>query len=219
MATSGTTTFELDVADMIEEAYERLQLEVRSGYDAKTARRSLNLLLQHLSNKQVHLWTLTLTTQVLVQGTASYVLDAGIIDISNAVLNRDSKDIQMSRLSRQEYQNRPNKTTQARPSQYWLDRKTTPVLYLYPAPQNATDTVKYFAMTRIQDVNNSINTLQIPSRFMQAVISGLTYYLSLKKKPELAQIMKTLFDEELREALDEDRERVSFRIVPKVARL
>ena len=219
MATSGTNTFTLDVADIIEEAFERLGAEARAGYDSRSARRSLNLLLQDLSNKQVNLWKLALTTQALVQGTTSYTLDAKITDIVDVSLRRDSQDLTMSRLSRGEYQNRPNKTTQARPSQFWLERLSTPVLHLYPAPINATDTVRFYAMERIEDVANSRNTLDIPSRFLQPVISGLAYFLSLKKKPEAAAMYKGIYDEELRLALDEDRERVPFRLVPKIARL
>ena len=214
MATSGTSTFELDVSDTIEEAYERIGLEVRSGYDARSARRSLNLLLQDLSNRQVHLWKLVATSQALVQGTASYALASNILDIQNVVLRRSGIDTTMNRLDQQQYQTRPNKSTQSRPSQYWLERLTAPVLHVYPAPENSTDTVEFYAMERIEDVGVSTNTLNIPSRYGPAIVSGLTYWLSLKKAPERAVMMKTIYDEDLKNAMDEDRERVSLRIVP-----
>ena len=219
MATSGTTTFELDVADTIEEAYERLQIELRSGYQAKTARRSLNLLLQHLSNKQINLWKLVLTSQALTQGTTSYTLASDVLDVTDVVLRRDGSDTRMNRLSRSEYQNRPNKTTQGRPSQFWLERLSTPVLHIYLAPENSTDTVRFYAMERIEDISTSPNTIDIPSRFVPAITSGLTYYLAQKFKPERIADTKLLYDQELMDALDEDRERVPFKVLPKVARV
>jgi hypothetical protein len=219
MATSGTTAFELDVSDVIEEAYERIGIEIRTGYQAKTARRSLNLLLQHLSNKQINLWKLVLTSQALVQGTTSYTLASDITDVQDVVLRRSSSDTHMNRLSRAEYQNRPNKTTQGRPSQYWLERLSTPILHIYLAPENSTDTVRFYAMERIEDISTSQNTIDIPSRFAPSITSGLTYQLAIKFKPELIQPMKAIYDEELNIALDEDRERVPFKVLPKVARV
>lgn len=219
MTTSGTTAFELDVADIIEEAYERLGIELRSGYQMVSARRSLNLLQQNLSNKQINLWKLVKTTQTLTQATTSYTLASDILDITDAVLSRSSISTQMHRLNRNEYQTRPDKTTQGRPSQFWLERLSTPVLHVYPAPENSTDSIIFYAMERIEDVGGSQKTLDIPSRFLPAIISGLAYYLSLKNKPEVAQVMKAIYDEELLDAMNEDRERVPFKILPKVARV
>lgn len=219
MATSGTTAFELDVADTIEEAYERIGLEIRTGYDSRTARRSLNLLLQDLSNKQVHLWKLVLTSQALVAGTTSYTLASDILDIQNVVLRRSSIDTTMHRLSQSEYQARPNKTTQARPSQYWPERLTTLVLHIYPAPENSTDTVRFYAMERIEDVGASTETINIPSRFGPAIVSGLSYLLAVKKAPDRASMMKSIYDEDLKNAMDEDRERVPLRLVPARSRV
>ena len=214
MATSGTNTFALDVADTIEEAYERIGKELRTGYDARTARRSLNLLLQDLSNRQVNLWKLVETSQALVAGTASYTLDAKITDIQNVVLRRAGIDTTMHRLGQSEYQKRPNKTTQSRPSQYWLERLSTPVLHVYPAPENSTDTVQFYAMERIEDITASQETVDIPSRFGPAITSGLSYWLAVKKNPQVAPMMKAIYDEDLKNAMDEDRERVSLRLVP-----
>lgn len=214
MATSGTSTFELDVADTIEEAYERIGKELRTGYEALSARRSLNLVLQDLSNRQVHLWKLVSTSQALVQGTASYALASNILDVQNVVLRRAGIDTTMHRLGQSEYQTRPNKATQSRPSQYWLERLSTPVLHIYPAPENATDTVEFYAMERIEDVTSAIETINIPSRFGPAVTSGLSYWLAVKKAPERAPMMKSIYDEDLKNAMDEDRERVSLRLVP-----
>jgi hypothetical protein len=219
MATSGTTTFELDVSDIIEEAYERIGKELRSGYDAKTARRSLNLLLQDLANKQVHLWKLVQTSQALTQGTTSYTLASDILDIQNVVLRRSNVDTTMHRLGQSEYQKRPNKSTQGRPSQYWLERLSTPVLYVYPTPENSTDTIEFYAMERIEDVGDSQKTLDIPSRYAQTIVSGLAYWLAVKKAPERIAVMKTIYDEDLRFAMDEDRERVSLKLHPARRRI
>ena len=214
MATSGTTVFNLDVSDLCEEAYERCQIDMRSGYDAKSARRSLNLLLSELNNHQVNLWKTVSTNVTMVQGQTSYTLDAATNDISNVALIRSGAGTNMMRLSRDEYQGRPNKTTQARPSQFWLHRLITPVLYVYPAPENSTDIVTFYAMERMEDVSSATNTIDIPIRFLSAVTAGLAYYISLKKNPDRAPLLKTVYDEELQRAQYEDRERVSLRVLP-----
>jgi hypothetical protein len=219
MATSGTQTFELDVSDIIEEAFDRLGIELRTGYQAKTARRSLDLLLQEWSNRQIHLWKMILTTQALTANTTTYTQGAEILDITDVVLRRDGVDTTMHRLSRAEYQTRPNKTTTGRPSQYWFERLLTPVIHLYPTPENSTDTLRFYAMERIEDVSTSQNTLDIPSRFLPALTSGLTYKLAIKFKVELAQAMQAIYSEELSLAQDEDRERVPFKVIPKLARI
>jgi len=216
MATSGTTAFELDVSDTIEEAFERIGVEVRSGYQARTARRSLNLLLQHMTNQQIHLWKAVLTSQALVASTTSYTLAADILDVSDVVLRRSSVDTRMHRLNRSQYQTRPKKTTTGRPSQFWLERLKTPVLHVYPAPENSSDTIRFYAMERIEDVGSATKTLDIPSRFAEAIVCGLAYYLSMKYNTAVMPIMKQLYDETLKSAMDEDRERTSTKIVPSV---
>ena len=216
MATSGTTAFELDVSDTIEEAFERIGIEVRSGYQARSARRSLDLLLQHLANQQINLWKAVLTSQALVAGTTSYTLASDILDISDVVLRRSSIDTKMHRLSRNQYQTRPKKSTQARPSQFWLERLKTPVLHIYPAPENSTDVIRFYAMERIEDVGAATKTLDIPSRYADTVVCGLAYYLSMKYNAAVMPIMKQIYDDSLRSAMDEDRERVSVRFVPSV---
>jgi len=219
MATSGTTAFELDVSDTIEEAFERIGIEVRSGYEARSARRSLDLLLQHLANRQVNLWKLVSTSQTMTQGTTSYTLASDVLDISDVVLRRSSIDTTMHRLSRSEYQKRPNKATQSRPSQYWLERLTTPVLHIYPAPENSTDAVRFYAMERIEDVGAATATIDIPSRYAESIISGLAYYLAMKHNQAVMPIMKQIFEETLAMAMAEDRERVSLRLVPARPRI
>lgn len=212
MATSGTTTFELDIGELIEEAYELLGLEANSGHDLHTARRSLNLLLQSLSNDQINLWKTILTTQTTTQGTASYTLDAAVIDVKDVVVRRNSNDLVMTRVSRQQYQSYPNKASQGRPTQYWLERLTTPVLHVWPTPDNSSDELRFYALERIEDVGDHTNTLDLPSRFQPAIVTGLAYRLAIKKKPEAAQVLKALYDQELFNAQSEDRDRASLYI-------
>jgi len=219
MTTSGTTTFELDVAEIIEEAYERIGIEVRGAYQVKSARRSLNLILQELANRQVNLWKLAEVTVSLVQGTSSYVLDAEIMDVQMAVLRRNSIDTRMNRMARTVYQTRPNKATQSRPSQFFIDRVNPPVMYLYLTPENSTDEVVLQVMNRVEDVTASIQTLDIPNRFAPAIIAGLTYQLALKFKPDMITLGKQIFEEELGRALEEDRERASLFLKPAGVRI
>lgn len=214
MATSGTTSFELDIADIIEESYERIGVELRSEYQAKTARRSLNILLQDLSNRQINLWKVTEVTVPMVQGTAVYVLDEAILDAESAVLRRNDHDLNMNRLARKTYETRPNKSTQSRPSQYYINRVRPIELKVYPAPENSTDTVILQTTARIQDVTTLIETIDIPVRLQPAIMSGLAYQLSLKFKPEMVKLNKSIYEEELGRALEEDRERVSLHLTP-----
>jgi len=214
MATSGTSEFELDVADIIEEAYERLGLEIRSGYDSKSGRRSLNLLLQELNNHQINQWKMALTVVPLIQGQTSYELDPMVMDIKEVVYrqmqpNGGHSDIHMNRVARDAYHQFPNKTTQARSSQFWVERRIPVVVHLYPTPANSSDSIAFYAMERIEDVGAAQNTLNIPRRFLPAIVSGLTYYLSMKIAPERAQMAKAVYDEELTRAIEEDRERTS----------
>ena len=219
MATSGTTAFNLDVSDICEEAYERCGLELRSGYDAKTARRSMNIMLQEWGNRGIHLWKVNKTSQALVKGTASYTLDGKVIDLLDVNSKRSTAELSMARISREDYHARPNKTTQARPSQYYLERTSTPTLYVWPAPENATDTIEYYAMEKIEDVGTSLKTVDVPTRFLPALVAGLAYYISMKKMPDRITLLKSVYEEELTRALDEDRERSSSFFVPRRMRL
>jgi hypothetical protein len=219
VATSGTTAFNLDVSDICEEAYERCGLELRSGYDAKTARRSMNIMLQEWGNRGIHLWKVNKTSQALVKGTASYTLDDKVIDLLDVNSKRSTTELSMARISREDYHARPNKTTQARPSQYYLERTSTPTLYVWPAPENATDTIEYYAMEKIEDVGTSLKTVDVPTRFLPALVAGLAYYISMKKMPDRITLLKSVYEEELTRALDEDRERSSSFFVPRRMRL
>ena len=178
MATSGSTDFDLDVAEIIEEAYERCGVEVRTAYDAKTARRSMNLMFADWANRGLNLWTVNQATQALTQGTATYTFNANYTDLLDVVLRRSGVDYELSRMSRSEYLTLPNKTTQGRPSQYFYDRQVTPQITLWATPENSTDTLVYYFVKRIEDADTLVNTTDAPFRFLPCMVAGIFSYLS-----------------------------------------
>ena len=216
MAVSGSTDFELDVSDYIEEAFERCGLEVRTGYDLKTAKRSLNLMFADWANRGLNQWTITQRTQALTQGTSSYTLGADVIDVLSMVIQRSSSDLAMSKISRDTYINIPSKTTQSRPTQFFVDRQVTPAIKIWPTPENSTDVLYYDALTRIDDADNFTNTLDVPFRFYPCLAAGLAYYISIKKAPDRVTMLKAMYDEEFLRAQTEDRDRASFSVSPNL---
>jgi len=214
MTTSGSRDFNLDVAEIIEEAYERCGLEARSGYDLRTARRSLNLLFADWANRGLNLWTVTQTTQALTAGTAEYTLGADVVDVLDVSLRRDGTDYDLDRISRGEYMNFPNKTSQGRPSQFFFDRQVQPKFVLWQTPNSSTDTLVYYYVRRIEDADSLTNTAAVPFRFLPCAISGLAYYLSVKRAPERMQLLKSMYDEDFLLAAAEDVDRVPLRLVP-----
>ena len=218
MATSGSQDFSLNVADAIEEAYERIGQEVRTGYDAQKARRSLNILFQEWTNRGIKLWTVTKVTDTVTESTEEYTMNAYDLDILEAAVRRDSVDYRLQRIGREDYLNIPNKTQEGRPTMIYVERSTTPKYYLWPTPENSTDQIVSYRMQRIEDADKLINDLAIPSRFIPPMVSGLAFYLSLKLAPERAQGLKLLYEEDFKRAADEDRERSSFWAIPKVSR-
>ena len=215
MATSGSKDFELDVSDYIEEAFERCGLEVRTGYDQKTAKRSLNLMLAEWANRGLNQWTIKNRTVTMIAGTGNYTLDADVIDVLSVVVRRDNTDFALERLSRDEYLSIPNKTTQSRPNQFFLDRQTTPVLKLWPVAENSTDVVIFDCLTRMDDADTFINTMDMPFRFFPCLAAGLAYYISMKRAPNRTQMLKAVYEEEFERAMTEDRDRASFNVVPQ----
>ena len=219
MATSGSTNFDLDVAEIIEEAYERCGLEVRTGYDAKTARRSLNLMFADWANRGLNLWTVKQATQALTQGTATYTLSPDYTDILEVSLRRSGTDFELSRMSRGEYQGLPNKTSEGRPSQYYYNRQSTPEITLWSVPDNSTDTLVYYYVKRIEDVDTLANTTDAPFRFLPCIVAGLAYYLAMKKAPDRIQLLKAVYEEEFQRAADEDEDRVPLKLQPSISYL
>ena len=220
MATSGTKTFSLNIADTIEEAFELAGLELRTGYDAETARRSLNIMFADWSNRGVNLWTIDQVSLTLTAGTNQYTLNAYDVDIVSAVVRQTisgtTTDLQLNRVGRTEFLNIPDKTSTGRPTQYFLDRATTPVLNIWPTP----DTVARYTLitnrvTRIDDVTASNQDPDIPSRFMPCMVSGLAYYLAMKKNPDKAPMLKQQYEQDFKFAADEDGTKVSLHLVPR----
>jgi len=214
MTVSGSTDFELDVADYIEEAFERCGLEVRTGYDLKTAKRSLNLMFADWANRGLNQWTIEQRTFTVTSNDGDYTLGTDVIDILSLVVRRSGTDFALDRISRDEYLNIPTKSTQSRSTQYFVDRQVTPVLKMWPLPDNSTDVVIYDALTRLDDADTYVNTIGVPFRFYPALAAGLAYYISIKRAPDRMQILKSLYEEEINRAMDEDRDRASFRVAP-----
>ena len=220
MALSGSTNFEPNVAEFVEEAFERCGLELRTGYDLKTARRSINLMLAEWANRGLNQWTIEQATQTVTEGTTDYSLNSNIIDILDVVLrrtvNQTQTDISMNRVSRSEYINIPNKTTKARPSQFFLDKLSTPTLKIWPAPENSTDILVFNKIVRMDDADKPTNTMDMPFRFFPCFAAGLAYYISLKRAPERTAQLKALYEQEFRRAADQYEDRASFRIRPSL---
>ena len=292
MAVSGSKNFGPDVAEYIEEAFERCGLELRTGYDARTARRSLNFLFADWANRGLNRWTIKQVTQTVAADIVEYPLGTvtlsvgasgsftlaetitggtsgatasiitkpsgtsftitvpsgtfvasetitgssssatttvssapsledtqASIDILSAVVRRSDQDISIQRLSRDDYLSFPNKTTTGRPLQFYVDRQITPIIKIWPAPENSTDQIIYDRLVRIDDADTSVNTVQVPFRFYPCLAAGLAYYIALKRVPDRVQLLKTLYEEEFIRAAEEDRDRASLSLVPSESSL
>lgn len=216
MATSGSRDFNLDVAEAIEEAYERIGLEMRTGYDAKTARRSMNLMFAEWANRGLNLWTVANGTTTVTQGTAQYTLEEDVVDILDMALRRSGTDYEMERISRSNYLDFPNKSDQGRPSQFYFDRQIAPVINLWQVPENSTDQLIYYYVQRIEDVDALTNTTGIPFRFYPCMVAGLAYYLAVKRAPDRVQMMKSIYEEEFQRAANEDEAKVPLTLRPSI---
>ena len=218
MTTSGSTDFELSVDDYIEEAFERCGLEVRTGYDLRTAKRSLNLLFADWANRGLNRWTITQTSITLSQGTTEYTLAADTIDILSAVIRENAGssnqlDVTVNRIGRDTYLNLSSKLSQGKPTQYYVDRQITPKFRVFPTP-NATYTLVVDRLTRIEDADSATDTVDVPFRFYPCLAAWLAYYLAIKKAPDRIQILKAIYDEEFDRAATEDRDRTSLKLLP-----
>ena len=220
MATSGSRDFEPDVAEYIEEAFERCGLEYRTGYDGITARRSLNLLFADWANRGLNQWTITNTATTLSKSDQYIDLTSTTIDVLDVIIrrteNNSTTDIQMSQVGRSEYWNIPSKDTEARPNQWFLDKQITPRLYIWPASENSTDQLVINRLVRIEDADAGVNTLDMPFRFYPCLAAGLSYYIALKKAPDRVNMLKGFYEEEFARAADQDSSRASLRIAPSL---
>ena len=219
MATSGTRTFSLNVADAIEEAYELAGLEARTSYDAITARRSLNIMFADWNNRGIQMWEVSKVELTLTEGTNEYSINSFDIDILDAyiekTINNVVTDHSISRMDRNEYIGIPNKATKARPTQYWLERLTTPKIHLYPTPENSTDKLVYYVWRTIEDIDAASQDVDVPNRFLPCLVSGLAYYLCLKKNTQKLPVLKQQYEQDLLNAIKYDEDRSPLKIVPK----
>lgn len=240
MTTTGTATFNLNLNELIEEAFERCGAELRTGYDLRTARRSLNLLTIEWANRGVNLWTIESGSIPMVQGQITYDLPADTIDLlehvirTNAGSTPNQLDININRISADTYITIPNKNAQGRPIQVWINRQSGaaypdglippgsevkyPQINVWPAPdQSNYYTFFYYRLRRIQDAGNGINTQDIPFRFLPVMVAGLAYHLSMKIPDAIQRtpMLKQMYDEAWDQAADEDREKAPLRIAPR----
>jgi hypothetical protein len=218
MTTSGTTDFNLSIDDLIEEAFERCGMRMTSGYQMTTARRSLNLLFLDWANRGLNLWTIEEQTFSLVQGDNEITLDADTVNVLSAVIRLPPAqgpltDITLDRISREEYLNQPDKTTQARPAQFYVQRSDPFQVFFYPAADQPY-TFVYYRIRRIQDAGQYTNTTDVNFRFLPCLASGLAYQLSLKFAPERMPVLKTIYEEDFNRAAMEDRDTASVSFVP-----
>ena len=221
MAVSGTYDFNLDIDEVIQEAMEMIGGEDTLGHEPASARRSINLMLKDWQNRGILLWTTSVSSVTVSASTTAYDLSSSTIDALEVVLNRDDTDIQLNRISPEEYLLIPNKTQTGRPMQYSIRRgRDNPVMSVWPIPENSTDVLKMEIFSELQDVNKSaIQNADLPKRFLPAMTCGLSYYMSMKRPGVEAgriQMLKANYEEKLGRAMEEDRERVSMYIVPKL---
>jgi hypothetical protein len=221
MATTGTTTFDLQFTEIAEEAWEQAGREIRSGYDLRTARRSMDLMLIEWQNRGINMWTLDSGTIPLVAGTAEYTLPADTVDLMEHSVRTGSgntqTDINLSRVSVSTYAGIPNKLSRGKPLQIHIRRElAAPVAVLWPVPDNSSYTLVYWRLRRMEDTGRGVETPDVVYRFYPALVAGLAYHIA-KKVPELAprvQMLKQAYEEQWAHAASEDRERATWRLVP-----
>ena len=232
MTTSGTTAFNLNLNDLVEEAFERCGAELRTGYDLRTARRSLNLLTIEWANRGINLWTIEQGSIPMVQGQITYELPVDTIDLLEHVIRTQTgqgqTDITINRISIDTYSTIPNKNAQGRPIQVWINRQSGadypvdgvayPNINVWPAPEQSNYyTFVYWRLRRLQDAGDGVTTQDIPFRFIPCMVAGLAYHLSLKIPGALERSvgLKAQYEELWQQAADEDREKAPLRIAPR----
>lgn len=228
MATSGTTAFDMEFTEIAEEAWERAGREMRSGYDLRTARRSMNLMTIEWQNRGINMWTIDEGTVSLVKGTSQYNLPADTVDLLEQVIRTNSgntttqSDLTINRISVSTYSTIPNKLTQGRPIQVWVERLVTqPRINVWPVPDHSNYVFKYYRMRRIQDAGAGAETADMTFRFLPCLVAGLAYHIAMKV-PEFTdrvQMLKTAYDEQFNMAAGEDREKASVSFTPRIARI
>jgi hypothetical protein len=224
MTTSGTASFSMDLTELVEEAFERAGGELRTGYDLRTASRSLNLMFSQWANKGLNMFTYEQGMINLIPGQATYELPADTVDLLEHVIRTGAgsastqADLTITRISVSTYATIPNKLQQARPIQVWIERLDTPRFTVWPVPDNSQPYVfVYWRLRRIQDAGTGVNTMDMPFRFYEAMTAGLAYHLALKipGAMERLPILKQQYDEAWELASTEDREKAAVRFVPR----
>ena len=222
MTTSGTTNFDLDFTEIAEESWERAGKEMRSGYDLRTARRSMNLMLIEWQNRGINMWTIDEGSVSLVDGTATYTLPADTIDLLEHVIRTGSgssqSDLSLTRISVSDYSSITNKTSEGRPLQIWINRlRDAPTVTLWPVPDSNSYTLQYWRMRRMEDAGNGVETADMTFRFYPCLVAGLAYHIAMKV-PDLAPrlpLLKEEYENQFAMAASEDREKSTWRIVPR----
>ena len=226
MAVSGTTTFNLDIPDLVEEAYERAGLELRSGYDMRTARRSINLMMTDWANRGINMWTVEQRSQTLSDGVATYTLGTDIIDLIEHIIRlpnttgllSNQTDYQISRTSVSTYATRTSKEVTGRPTEIYIDRqRDAPTVTLWPVPDNTGYELIYWMLRRIDDVGGYTNTVDLPFRFLEALTSGLAFHIALKRPKDAGPLidgLETRYETAFARAAMEDRDKADSRFVP-----
>mgnify|MGYP006395737389 FL=1 len=223
MATSGTTSFNLTIEEIIDEAFNRCGVRPNSGNDLRKARRNLNVLFSDWGNRGVHLWKVELDEIALVAGQAEYTCNSDVSDVLEAFVSTtgggndtaNTQDVSLTKVDRSDYAALPNKLNQGQPSQYYVDRQTTPKIYLYQAPDASTYTyVKFYVVKRIEDAGAYSNNPDAVFRFLPCMIAGLAYYLSFQYAADRVPLLKQTYEDEMIRALDEDGQRTSLYVSP-----
>jgi len=228
MTTSGTTAFNMDFTEIAEEAWERAGREMRSGYDLRTARRSMNLMTIEWQNRGINMWTIDSGTITLVSGTSRYALPADTIDVLEHQIRTNNgnastqSDLTISRISVSTYAAIPNKLTQGRPIQLYVERlRDAPHVNVWPVPNNDDYVLYYWRMRRVEDAGSGVQTADMNFRFFPCLVAGLAYYIAMKV-PELVDrvpMLKAVYDEQYELAAGEDREKTSYELIPRIARI
>ncbi len=228
MTTSGTTSFDMDFTEIAEEAWERAGREMRSGYDLRTARRSMNLLTIEWQNRGINMWTIDSGSVSLTNGTGQYTLPADTIDLLEQVVRTGAgnvstqSDLTISRISVSTFASIPNKLTTGRPVQVWVERlRDAPRINVWPVPDSNDYTFVYWRMRRVEDAGSGVQTADMNFRFFPCLVAGLAYYIALKVPDLMSRVdmLKTVYEEQFQLAAGEDREKASVRFVPRMARV
>ena len=221
MAVSGTYNFNLDIDEVIQEATEMIGGENTLGHEPASARRSINLMLKDWQNRGVLLWSTSVSSVTVAASVTAYSLGSSTVDALEVVLGRDDTDIQLTRISPEEYLLIPNKTQTGRPMQFSIRRGiANPTMSLWPIPENSTDILKMEVISELQDVDKSAEqNADLPKRFLPPLTCGLAYYMSMKRpgvEGQRIQMLKANYEELFSRAMEEDRERASHRIIPRL---